>query len=96
VRLKQPVRGIFIGGCIDGSPLPEDIAAHAHITRSQPAWAVGYICARSKRDLWQFLLHEIAHLAADTGHDERWRTRMRGLGARIPAAHRKRCRTIVR
>jgi hypothetical protein len=86
MRLKQPVRGIHIGTCVDGSAFADNEAAHAHISGCAHR---GYICARSKKDLAQFLLHELAHMAADSAHNEDWRRSMRGLGARIPAAHRK-------
>jgi hypothetical protein len=92
MRLKQPVRGIHIGGCVTGEPLPADILAHAHISSTSPRWAHGYICAHTKRDLLTALLEELAHLGADAGHNDSWRRKMRGLGARIPAAHRKRLR----
>ena len=88
MRLKQPVRGIHVGPtCIDGQPFAPEVAAHAHISGCPP---VGYICARSKHDLAEFLLHEIAHLASDSGHDDRWRRQLRRLGARVPAAYKKR------
>lgn len=90
MRLKQPVRGIHIGStCVDGSAFGEDVAAHAHTSGHKP---VGYICARSKRDLAAFLIHEIAHLAADSGHDERWRKSVKRLGGRVPAAYRRKPR----
>ena len=92
MRLKQPVRGIHIGGCVDGSAIPEDKAAHAHLTGSSPKWAIGYICAQSIPDLEYALLHEVAHLAADSGHDDLWRRRLKRLSGRVPAAYRKRPR----
>ena len=99
MRFKQPVRGIHIGRtCVDGTPFRPDEAAHAHANPAPGAkhdsakWTLGYICARSKRDLSDFLLHEIAHLAADAGHDDRWRKSLRRLGGRVPAAYRKKPR----
>jgi len=92
VRFKTPVRGIHIGGCVDGSTLPDTVGAHAHITGSKPARYVGYICAQSKRELAEFLLHELAHLAANTGHDDDWRRSVHRLGGRVPAAYKKRPR----
>ena len=90
VRFKQEVRGYCIGCCITGERLPPDIEAHAHISGSEPKWAVGYICARSMKDLRGALYHELAHLIADAGHDDKWRKEMNRLGARIPARHQKR------
>ncbi len=96
MRLKQPVRGIHIGStCVDGSPWGEGEMAHAHASRGRQdsaKWTTGYICARSKKDLATHLIHEIAHLAADSGHDDRWRKSVRKLGGRVPAAYRKRPR----
>lgn len=90
MRLRQPVRGIHIGPtCIDGSPFGETESAHAHTTGCRP---VGYICARSKKDLAELLLHEIAHLASDSGHDDRWRRSLRRLSGHVPAAYRKKPR----
>ena len=92
MRFKRPVKGIHIGGCIDGQPLDEDEIAHAHLTGSLPKQYVGYICVRSKRDLANALFHELAHLAVDSGHDDKWRKEMRRLGARIPAKNRRKPR----
>ena len=90
MRFKQPVRGVHVGPtCIDGSPFAEGEVAHAHTTGCRP---VGYICARSRRDLVSLLIHEIAHLASDSGHDDRWRRKVRKLGGHIPAAYRKKPR----
>lgn len=88
VRFKQPVRGFHIGGCVTGEALPDDVAAHAHLRGSEPKWAIGYICAGTRRELVGTLLHELAHLIANDGHGEPWRREMRRLGARIPARHR--------
>lgn len=90
MRLKQPVRGIHIGAtCVDGTEFGEDIAAHAHTSGHRP---VGYVCARSKKDLAEFLVHEIAHLASDSGHDDKWRRSVKKLGGKVPAAYKKRPR----
>jgi len=66
-----------------------DEAAHAHVTGSQPRRFVGFICAKTLTDLRDLLVHEIAHLAADTGHDDRWRRSVRRLGGRVPAAYKR-------
>lgn len=88
MRFKKPVRGVCIGSCIDGSPIPPGIAAHAHTSGGY----VGFICASTRKDLVEHLVHEIAHLAADAGHDDRWRRSVRKLGGRVPAAYRKKPR----
>jgi hypothetical protein len=91
VRFKLPVRGVHIGPkCVDGSEYGPDIAAHAHPRGCPP---VGWICARTLRDFREHIVHELAHLAADAGHDERWRLTVRRLGGRVPAAYKKRRRS---
>jgi len=98
MRFKVPVRGIHIGStCVDGTPFDVGEEAHAHVNH-KPGKAdssnatLGYICARSLSALSRHLVHEIAHLAADSGHDDRWRRSVRQLGGRVPAAYRKRSR----
>jgi hypothetical protein len=93
IKFKQPVRGFNVGGCVTGGPLPEDQIAHAHLAGSSPKWAQGFICAVSHPALIHALLHELAHLIANTGHDDRWRREMRRLGVRVPAEHRKKPKT---
>ena len=98
MRFKVPFRGVHIGPtCIDGSEFGTttrngqtyEIGAHAHCSGDRP---VGYICARSLSAFRELVIHEIAHLAADSGHDDRWRKTMRRLGGRVPAAYQKRPR----
>lgn len=91
-QFKQPLRGYAIGCCVTGERLPDDVDAHAHLVGSEPKWAVGFICARSLKALRSTLLHELAHLAAGSGHTEPWRRQMRRLGARIPAHGRRKPR----
>lgn len=90
MRFKVPLRGVHIGSaCIDGSEYGEGIEAHTHHKGSPP---IGYICARSMRAFKEHLIHELAHLAADAGHDDKWRRSVRELGGRVPAAYKKRSR----
>ena len=90
MRFKVPVRGVHIGPtCVDGSEYELDTAAHAHTTGCT---APGWICARSLTDLKEFLVHELAHLASDSGHSDSWRQSVRQLGGRVPAAYKKRSR----
>ena len=90
VRFKVPLKGVHIGPkCIDGSEFEADEDAHAHTKGCPP---VGYICARSLSGLKALLIHELAHLAADAGHDDRWRRSVHRLGGRVPAAYKKRRR----
>ena len=88
MRFKKPVRGVCIGCCVDGSKIPADIAAHAHTAGAY----VGFICAPTRKDLVEHLIHEMAHLASDSGHDDSWRKSVRKLGGRVPAAYRKKPR----
>ena len=90
MRFKVPFKGAHIGPtCVDGSPfLDED--AHAHTTGCNKT---GWICARSLTAFRELLVHELAHLASDTGHDDQWRKSVRKLGGRVPAAYRKKPRT---
>lgn len=99
-RLKIPLIGVHIGPvCIDGEPFtvtergaPE--GAHAHITDPKCRDPfLGWICAKDLSSLRVLLVHEIAHLAADAGHDDRWRRSVHRLGGRVTAAYRKRPRT---
>ena len=90
MRFKTPVRGVHIGKtCVDGSEFAAEVCVHAHTSTSG---CVGYICAKSRKDLAEHILHELAHLASDSGHDDRWRRSVRKLGGRVPAAYRKRPR----
>jgi hypothetical protein len=90
------VRGLCVGQCVDGSPLPVDVYAHAH---QYPKDANrGWICIRSPRDVFRrgsrqlsrTVMHELAHLVAAAGHDDDWRRTMRELRQPIPAAYQKR------
>lgn len=101
MRFKVPFIGVHIGPtCIDGEPfgltergLPED--AHAHCTPKSGCRDPhrGFICAKTPSALHELIGHEIAHLAADAGHDDRWRRSMKRLGLRVPAAYRKKPRS---
>ena len=95
MQFKVPFRGVHIGPtCVDGSAYEmtrngRQADAHAHTTGCKPT---GYICAKSLSALRELLVHEIAHLASDSGHDDRWRTTVKRLGGRVPAAYQKRPR----
>jgi hypothetical protein len=93
VRFKTPLRGIHIGPtCVDGSDYEPDAAAHAHITGSGLKRDLGMVCAKTLTDLRDLLVHELAHLAADTGHNDHWRSSVRRLGGRVPAAYKRKPR----
>lgn len=95
MRFKVPFKGVHIGPtCIDGSPFTQTERgdpemAHAHTTGCPP---VGFICAKTLSAFRELLVHEIAHLAADSGHTDSWRRSVRRLGGRVPAAYKKRPR----
>ena len=92
MRFKTPVKGVHIGStCVDGSDWQPDEVAHAHTSETGPKH-VGFICARTLSDLRTLLVHEIAHLASDSGHDDKWRRSVHRLGGRVPAAYKKRHR----
>jgi hypothetical protein len=94
VRFKTPLKGVHIGPtCADGTPWDKREEAHAHIKESGSRGLVGYVCARSLASLKRHLVHELAHLAADAGHNDQWRKSVKRLGARVPAAYKKRRRT---
>lgn len=87
MRFKVPLRGVHIGKtCVDGSEFEPNADAHAHTTGVPP---VGWICAKTLSAFRELLVHEIAHLAADTGHDDQWRRSVHQLGGRVPAAYKK-------
>jgi hypothetical protein len=89
VRFKTPLRGIHIGPkCIDGSEYGINVDAHAHITGTGREF-LGFVCAKTLTNLRELLVHEIGHLAADTGHDDQWRKSVRRLGGRVPAAYKR-------
>jgi len=92
------VRGLSVGQCVDGSPLPTGVYAHAHQYPKDSNR--GWVCIRSPRDILRrgsreistTVMHGFAHLLAAAGHDDDWRRTMRELGQPIPAAYRKRNR----
>jgi len=98
VRFKLPIRGVHIGKtCVDGTPFDPGELAHAHINHrdrkpDSGRATLGWICARSLTALREYLVHEIAHLASDSGHDERWRKSVKRLGGRVPAAYKRKPR----
>ncbi len=96
---KIPVKGVHIGPlCIDGTTFGKTEAlrggqpagAHAH-TEEKDRFR-GWICAISPVELQHLLTHEIAHLATNAGHDDRWRRAVRCMGGRVEAAYQKRPR----
>lgn len=90
MRFKVPLRGVHIGKtCVDGSDYAPNSDAHAHLSTCPNK---GWICAKSLAAFRELLVHEIAHLAADTGHDDTWRRSVHKLGGRVPAAYKKRPR----
>jgi len=100
IKFKLPLRGVHIGPtCIDGEPFTVtergDVeSAHSHTTPrpGERDRYRGFICARDLDSLKKLFVHELAHLVADAGHDDRWRQSVRKLGGRVPAAYRKRPR----
>jgi hypothetical protein len=70
---------------------------HAHAHYSDPK-VEGWICVRTISDLGRddrvsgTLMHELAHLVARTGHDDKWRRAMRRLGQFVAPAWQKKPR----
>lgn len=92
------VKGVFVGGCVergDGSSFRA--IAHAHTSKRDEQH--GWICVRSPKRLYtangtpsQTMLHELAHIVTGQGHTDKWRTKARELGYRVPAHYQKHAR----
>ena len=80
----EEIKGVFVGGCVargEGSRFRAK--AHAHIEGKFKGW----LCFLSNKwlhvkELW---LHEIAHLLTDSGHDDKWRSKVIEIGGTIDA-----------
>lgn len=77
IRQFKEVKGIYVGGCIDGLEAPKG-TAHAHCVAGHHR--TGWICLSYKYQLKEklTLLHEVAHLIADKSvhapdHGKKWR-----------------------
>lgn len=87
-------KGLFVGGCVErgvGSRFRSQ--AHAH---DRGGAHEGWICVLSPKRLYtasggvsQLMLHELAHLLAPGGHNDKWRAQARALGYRLPARYQK-------
>src|SRR5262245_22417040 len=74
--------GVFAGGCVErgiGSSFRS--MAHAHTHGAHKGW----LCLRTARHAMNrtLLLHELAHLIAGKGHDNRWRAALLALGGTL-------------
>jgi hypothetical protein len=68
---RKAVRGLFLDGCITDSQL-DGCTAHAHMAGRFKGW----ICFAPGEEVSDLtLLHEVAHLEADSGHTWRWKRR---------------------
>jgi hypothetical protein len=103
----KAVKNICVGRCVnhdDWQDTDDGVhcyreQAHAHVKGcDHPGW----ICVRnprhvlsgSSRHVSGLLLHELAHLISQSGHNETWRQTMRGLGQTIPKQYQRRARDI--
>lgn len=96
LQRHKEVRGVTIGCCVNGSRLPANVAAHAHLAVKNERHP-GQICVqatdafrRGSAHVSRIVMHEVAHLIANGHHSADWRTTMRQLGQPIPAAYKKR------
>ncbi len=79
--------------------------AHAHVRQRGPAKHPGWICIRQPRNILRphsrhvsaDVMHELAHLLANTKghHNEVWRKVMAELGQPVPAAYKRRSRSVI-
>lgn len=80
---RREVRGVCVGGCVDGSRLSGNRWAHAH-TRGNH---LGWICYRNEHVLAsrEVAIHELAHLVRGDGgcHDALWRETCLELGGSL-------------
>lgn len=90
IRNIKELKGIYIGGCVDGSEIDEEHIAHAHSTNGDPYQ--GWICLRLRFHLKNKLtmLHEGAHLVANKipgtpPHGRKWKQAVLALGGTFKA-----------
>lgn len=98
-RFPREVAGVFAGGCVArGVGSRFRAKAHAHTSGKRFGW----LCFLSAKRLAarELVIHELAHLLAGKGHDDRWRAKVLELGGTIDEvpgllrSYRKRARGI--
>lgn len=84
---KHPlaVKGVFVGGCVkrgDGSRFRAK--AHSHDSNSFLDFG-GWICFLSAKRLTarELVLHELAHILAPGGHNDKWRAKVLEIGGTL-------------
>jgi hypothetical protein len=80
----KEVKGIWIGGCIEGAWGDGGlVAAHAHSFREDPY--CGWICSpyRWVLDDQDILLHELAHILSEQDHNFIWKGCLMALGGDV-------------
>jgi len=82
---RNYIRGIYVGGCV-GSKTPIFAVAHAHT--SDDEWH-GWICVHGIKRLGynELMLHEIAHLIADTDHTPKWQETVLKIGGTLDTVY---------
>lgn len=86
-ELQRPeVRGVFVNGCVlrgEGSRFRAK--AHAHERVGGFPDVSGWLCFLSAKRLKDqaLVLHELAHLLAPGGHNDRWRAKVLELGGTL-------------
>lgn len=95
LRNHKQLKGVYVGGCINGinwdqtkyggvftrNVIP---LAHAHTSRIiNPGW----MCLQHENYLQEpyLLIHELAHILSDQGHNDRWRKKVLELGGTLDA-----------
>jgi len=85
IKSKHPeVKGIFVGGCVErGEGSRFRAKAHSHIKGHYKGW----ICFLSERrlDSNELMLHEVAHVISESGHDDKWRETVLRIGGTLDA-----------
>lgn len=75
----QELKGVFVGGCYKrGEGSRFRAKAHTH-------YKEGRICILSPARLAEkmLLLHELAHVLAPGGHDDKWRAKLLEIGGTL-------------
>jgi hypothetical protein len=93
---SKQIKGISVGSCVckvyDSHDIGKTDHAHAHLKprleseRKEGPWA-GWLCVRSLTALNNkpLMLHELAHLLTNEGHNDKWRRKLLKIGGTLKA-----------